>query len=92
MKTKPLNERERQCASVAADLLLKGTPVTRIVKYCREQRMTREQIRTFCLKLEEHGGVYLTGDIMHAAQCMEDGLPDLSQHFGKLLKERLKNN
>lgn len=92
MKTKPLNERERQCASVAADLLLKGSPVTRIAKYCTEQRMTKEQIRTFCLKLEEHCGVYLTGDIMHAVQGMEQGLPDLSQHFGKILKHSLKNS
>ncbi len=52
---KPLTRRQRDIASVAADLLCKGSPITRIIQYARKQGMTDDQIRVFTYKLQEYG-------------------------------------
>jgi hypothetical protein len=46
-----LTKREREVASVAADLLMKGDPCTRIAKYCIDKRMTMQQVRRMLEKI-----------------------------------------
>ena len=48
---KKLNQREKEIASVAADLFLKGSPEWRIAEYAHYRNLTREQFSNFLEKI-----------------------------------------
>ena len=49
---KKLNAREKETASVAADLFLKGSPEWRIAEYAHLLRFTEQQLSNFLDKIE----------------------------------------
>lgn len=93
MKTttkKILNDREREVASVMADLFLKGTPEQRIAEYCLLKNMTPTQVHLFLGKLVILSAP-VCGDIynkfMEKRKLGEDF--DASRQHGKKLREWL---
>lgn len=92
VKTK-LNPRERDVLSVAVDLLMKGSPAYRIVKYCvEEKKMTNQQITNLCEKMYKHADLTnLARDISLIKWEYFNGKGDLNQLFGKCLKRFLES-
>ena len=92
---KSLTNREFVVAHVAADLLCKGNPCTRIAKYCLYKGMTEKQIRIFCDKMIDFG-VDIRREVIEAVHNLQleqhKNEPDISICFGNRLKKRLGEN
>lgn len=85
---KPFTTRELAAAYVARDLLEKGSPASRIAKYClEEKKMTAKQIQVFCNKLD----VFITDEVMLAVWDLQDEKRrgDDYQKKGNILRRRL---
>ena len=90
-----LTNREREIANVAADLLMKGDPSTRIAFHCYRKKMTFMQVARFVEKLPvmHSHGMLLSNAIICAFHCIDER-PDIwtdeSMANGKFLKKQLK--
>lgn len=88
---KPLTLRDYEIANVAADLLLKGEPFTRIAKHCFDRGLSREQTKTFIRKLKHRLKTAPdTDSILDAYDMVSRSFLDPSQMLGRVLKLKLE--
>ena len=85
---KSLTPRERDVASVAADLLMKGNPSTRIAKYCLRKKMTLTQLYTLLKKMPYIDPI---GDVLRTFHRLEERpeVLDQSEEYGRKVRELL---
>ncbi len=86
-----LTPREREVASVAADLLMKGNPSTRIAKYCLRKKMDLSQVYKLLKKLPVMDPNRDILRVFHRLDEMPECL-DQSQEHGKVLRETLDSH
>lgn len=87
-----LTKRERQVTSVAADLLMKGNPCTRIAKYCLDQKMTELQLRRLLDKIAyaSYFSAIFRERIINAYKALQRGANgDDCIGWGKLIRSLL---
>lgn len=85
-----LTPREREVASVAADLLMKGNPSTRIAKYCLRKRMDLAQVYKLTQKIPN---IDPNGDVLRTFHRLSERpeILDPSEEHGKIVRELLDN-
>lgn len=83
-----LNQRDKEVALVAADLLEKGCPAYRIAKYCLRKKMSLDQVYKLSQKLPSFDP---RGEVLrwfhHLSERPE--LPDTSIEDGRRLREEI---
>jgi hypothetical protein len=85
-----LTQREREVASVAADLLMKGNPATRIAKYCLRKKMDLSAVYKLLKKMPNIDPI---GDMIRTFHRLQErpNVLDMSEEYGRKVKEELEN-